>query len=265
MAGTGRSVDINRATSEQLATLNGVGRTKADAIVDFRNALGGFSDIEDLKQVPGIGPNFIEMHKDELSCSTTTPTSTRETRGSAKSKAGRGFFSLKRTSPASPRSPKGQTGNVKKHKLAGKPEQDKEELPEKKQCTSKASRLLKILPQRNFGTIKTASPVLTPVDARCRHSSFCSHPPAGLVQWLQTFSQWSAEDRKYALEELIEGCEPSLVRHMMETIEPRFQRDFISLLPKELALYVLSFLEPKHLLRAAQTCKCWKLLCDDNL
>jgi hypothetical protein len=32
-------------------------------------------------------------------------------------------------------------------------------------------------------------------------------------------------------------------------IEPQFQRDFISLLPKELALYVLAYLEPKDLLR----------------
>lgn len=47
-------------------------------------------------------------------------------------------------------------------------------------------------------------------------------------------------------------------------IEPQFQRDFISLLPKELALNVLSFLEPKDLLRAAQACRSWRILADDN-
>lgn len=52
---------------------------------------------------------------------------------------------------------------------------------------------------------------------------------------------------------------------MMKVIEPQFQRDFISLLPKELALQVLSFLEPKDLLRAAQTCRSWRFLADDNL
>jgi hypothetical protein len=35
----------------------------------------------------------------------------------------------------------------------------------------------------------------------------------------------------------------------LQVIEPQFQRDFISLLPKELALYVLAFLHPKDLLR----------------
>lgn len=52
---------------------------------------------------------------------------------------------------------------------------------------------------------------------------------------------------------------------MMQVIEPQFQRDFISLLPRELALSVLSFLEPRDLLRAAQTCRSWRFLADDNL
>lgn len=52
---------------------------------------------------------------------------------------------------------------------------------------------------------------------------------------------------------------------MMQVIEPQFQRDFISLLPKELALTVLSFLEPRDLLRAAQTCRNWRFLAEDNL
>lgn len=60
-------------------------------------------------------------------------------------------------------------------------------------------------------------------------------------------------------------CDASQVRHVMSVIEPQFQRDFISLLPKELALYVLSFLEPKDLLRAAQTCRYWRILAEDNL
>lgn len=52
---------------------------------------------------------------------------------------------------------------------------------------------------------------------------------------------------------------------MMAVIEPQFQRDFISLLPKELALYVLGFLGPRDLTRAAQTCRCWRILAEDNL
>lgn len=52
---------------------------------------------------------------------------------------------------------------------------------------------------------------------------------------------------------------------MMQVIEPQFQRDFISLLPRELALSVLRLLEPCDLLRAAQTCRSWRFLADDNL
>ncbi|XP_077461570.1 F-box/WD repeat-containing protein 7 isoform X1 [Stigmatopora argus] len=90
-------------------------------------------------------------------------------------------------------------------------------------------------------------------------------PPAGLQDWLRTFQSWSGPEKLLALDELIDICEPTQVKHMMQVIEPQFQRDFISLLPKELALYVLSFLEPKDLLQAAQTCRYWRILAEDNL
>lgn len=64
---------------------------------------------------------------------------------------------------------------------------------------------------------------------------------------------------------VVNGYHPPQVRHLHQIILPQFQRDFISLLPKELALYVLSFLLPKDLLRAAQTCKYWNILAADNL
>lgn len=99
---------------------------------------------------------------------------------------------------------------------------------------------------------------------RTRHPSMLIQPPK-LDAWLDTFQSWSHSERLYALDQLIEGCEPGQVRHMMNVIEPQFQRDFISLLPKELALYVLTFLEPRDLLRAAQTCHYWRILAEDNL
>jgi len=34
----------------------------------------------------------------------------------------------------------------------------------------------------------------------------------------------------------IQHCHPTQVRHMMTIIEPQFQRDFISLLPKEVKI-----------------------------
>ncbi|XP_074027804.1 F-box and WD-40 domain protein 7 isoform X2 [Leptinotarsa decemlineata] len=91
------------------------------------------------------------------------------------------------------------------------------------------------------------------------------NPPPEMSEWLSQFSTWSNAERIMAINELIERCEPTQVRHMMQAIEPQFQRDFISLLPKELALNVLSFLEPRDLLRAGQTCRSWRFLAEDNL
>ncbi|EDW85364.2 uncharacterized protein Dwil_GK10570 [Drosophila willistoni] len=91
------------------------------------------------------------------------------------------------------------------------------------------------------------------------------NPPPELQHWLAQFQRWSHAERLLAVDRLIDNCDPSQVRHMMKVIEPQFQRDFISLLPRELALFVLSYLEPKDLLRAAQTCRSWQFLCDDNL
>ena len=268
MAGPGRIVDINRATSEELESLTGLGKRRAKTIVEFRTALGGFAGVEDLRSIPGIGRNFLLVNQESLCCSPAAMVLKRGTRGSGRSKAGRQSLG-RRHSPKSPNkvlnAKKENDESVKRRVTSSHEQDDENSSPEKKFCTLTHKRLLKLLPLRNYGTIKTASPVMSPVDTRGRHMSFCSHPPAGLEEWLRKFQQWTIEERKYALDEVIEACEPALVRHIMGTIEPRFQRDFISLLPKELALYVLSFLEPKDLLRAAQTCKCWQTLCDDNL
>lgn len=91
------------------------------------------------------------------------------------------------------------------------------------------------------------------------------NPPPELMDWLLTFQRWTNAERLVAIDKLIDQCEPTQVRFMMKVIEPQFQRDFISLLPKELALHVLSYLDPKDLLRAAQTCRSWRFLADDNL
>uniref|UniRef100_A0A0B6ZF77 F-box domain-containing protein n=1 Tax=Arion vulgaris TaxID=1028688 RepID=A0A0B6ZF77_9EUPU len=91
------------------------------------------------------------------------------------------------------------------------------------------------------------------------------NPPPKMDDWLKTFQGWGNAERMMAVDELINLCDPTQVRHMMQVIEPQFQRDFISLLPKELALYVLSFLDPRDLLRAAQTCRYWRVLAEDNL
>jgi competence protein ComEA len=49
-------VSINSATLEQLETLDGIGPSLAQRIVDYRTAHGGFKSLAELDQVSGIGP-----------------------------------------------------------------------------------------------------------------------------------------------------------------------------------------------------------------
>lgn len=64
---TAAKININQATEEQLArALHGVGMARARAIVELREQLGGFKDIEDLLQVRGLGVKVLEDNKDRI-------------------------------------------------------------------------------------------------------------------------------------------------------------------------------------------------------
>lgn len=60
------SININSATKEQLMTLPGVGETKADAIIAYREENGGFKELEDLTNVSGIGTSTFEKFKEYI-------------------------------------------------------------------------------------------------------------------------------------------------------------------------------------------------------
>ncbi len=49
-------LDLNTATTDQLEQLPGVGEVLAARIAEFRNAHGGFTSVEQLREVSGIGP-----------------------------------------------------------------------------------------------------------------------------------------------------------------------------------------------------------------
>jgi competence protein ComEA len=52
-------VSLNTATAEQLDTLDGVGPATASKILEYRRQHGGFRSIEDLGEIPGIGPKRL--------------------------------------------------------------------------------------------------------------------------------------------------------------------------------------------------------------
>src|SRR5215208_7145778 len=59
-------IDLNTATLEQLDTLDGVGPVTAQKILDYRQEHGGFGSIDELGQVPGIGPKTMEALREKV-------------------------------------------------------------------------------------------------------------------------------------------------------------------------------------------------------
>ena len=67
------ALNLNSATKEELIALPGIGPAKAQAILDYRNAHGGFKSVEELKDVKGIGAKRFEKLKGELTVAPAKP------------------------------------------------------------------------------------------------------------------------------------------------------------------------------------------------
>ena len=59
-------ININTATSEELQTLSGIGESKAQAIIDYRNTNGPFNSIEEIVNVSGISENLFAKIKEDI-------------------------------------------------------------------------------------------------------------------------------------------------------------------------------------------------------
>ncbi|KOR86582.1 hypothetical protein AM233_23045 [Bacillus sp. FJAT-22058] len=64
---SGGLVNLNTATQEDLQTLTGIGPSKADAILEYREKVGKFKEVDELKQVTGIGDKTFERLRDSIS------------------------------------------------------------------------------------------------------------------------------------------------------------------------------------------------------
>lgn len=62
-------VNINRADAAALQTIPGIGPSKAERIIDYRNTAGPFQSIEDIKNVSGIGNKTFESIREYLTVS----------------------------------------------------------------------------------------------------------------------------------------------------------------------------------------------------
>jgi competence protein ComEA len=59
-------INLNTATLEELETLEGLGPTKAKAIIQYRGEHGGFRSVDELLQVSGIGERTLERIKEKV-------------------------------------------------------------------------------------------------------------------------------------------------------------------------------------------------------
>ena len=59
-------VNINTATLEELQTIKGIGKKKAEAILQYRKEHGAFRTKEDLLQVKGIGKKALEAIESQV-------------------------------------------------------------------------------------------------------------------------------------------------------------------------------------------------------
>ena len=59
-------LNINTAGSDELQTLKGVGPVTAQRIIDYRNQIGRFDNVDQLLEVKGIGEKTLAKFRDQV-------------------------------------------------------------------------------------------------------------------------------------------------------------------------------------------------------
>ena len=60
-------VNVNKADAQTIATsLDGIGVSKAEAIVAYRDAHGPFKSVDDLGNVKGVGAKTLDRNRDAI-------------------------------------------------------------------------------------------------------------------------------------------------------------------------------------------------------
>ncbi|MEJ6951117.1 helix-hairpin-helix domain-containing protein [Natronospora cellulosivora (SeqCode)] len=59
-------ININTATAMELQKLNGIGESRANSIIKYRNENGSFRSIEEIKNISGIGDRILDNIREEI-------------------------------------------------------------------------------------------------------------------------------------------------------------------------------------------------------
>ncbi|MBZ0106513.1 MAG: helix-hairpin-helix domain-containing protein [Sulfuricella denitrificans] len=73
----GALVNLNNATQAQLESVKGIGPAKARSIIDYRNKMGPFRSVDDLKKVTGFGEKTVARMRPELTVGNARPPAAR--------------------------------------------------------------------------------------------------------------------------------------------------------------------------------------------
>lgn len=66
--GEQQKLNVNTATAAELEELDGLGPTRAKAIIKYREEHGPFQKVEDLQNVSGIGEKTLAKFRDQIVC-----------------------------------------------------------------------------------------------------------------------------------------------------------------------------------------------------
>lgn len=53
-------INLNSCTADELMTVSGIGESKAQLIIEYRDYLGGYTSVEQIKNIKGIGDTVYE-------------------------------------------------------------------------------------------------------------------------------------------------------------------------------------------------------------
>ncbi|XP_052809918.1 epithelial cell-transforming sequence 2 oncogene-like isoform X2 [Mya arenaria] len=128
-------------------------------------------------------------------------------------------------------------------------------------------RTEKVRESQKFSTnkMKTHNSAWTPVVNKASNEQIFLERRDLVSHW---FDLWTDSQRKRFFDLVFRQCTRRQYKFVQEWFQERVplqHLDFSTVLPRFLALYVFSFLEPKSLSRCAQVCWHWKFLADQDI